>query len=127
MNDNFLARRFFDDFGFDGVGNGMTPSFANVCNCTAHAGAVNLTRCCQCAHHNGNVVFFAFAIDHIGKQKSFAVGLGYTPPKLPANQGVQLGVLVDGAINGDQQPLLVKFGQVFVKITVAALFRLCWL
>ena len=100
----------------------MAPRFANVCNFTAHADAVNFSGCCQCTDNNWDIVFFAFAIDHIGKQKSFAIRLGNTTAKLPTYQGVKLSVFVDGSINCDQQTLLVKFGQVFVKITIASLF-----
>ena len=111
-----------NDLGFDGVGNGMAPRFANVCNFTAHANAVNFSACCQSADNNWDIVFFAFAIDHIGKQKCFAVWLGNATAKLPTYQGVKFSVFVDGSINGNEKPLLLKLGQVFVKIAIASLF-----
>jgi hypothetical protein len=36
---------------------------------------------------------------------------------------VQFGVFVDRAIDGDQQTLLVEFGQMLVQITVATLMN----
>ena len=108
--------------GFDGVGNGVAPSLANVFNLAAHAHAVNLASSGQGAHHHGNVVFLAFAVDHVGEQKSFAIRFGNATAKLPANQGVQFGVFVDRAIDGDQQTLFVEIGQMLVQITVATLW-----
>ena len=90
-----------NDFGFDGVGNGMAPSFANVCNFTAHADAVNFSCCGQCAYNNRDIVFFSFAVDHIRKQKCFSVWLGNTTSKLPTYQRVKFCVFVDGSINGN--------------------------
>ena len=124
MNHNVLTRGLFDDVGLDGVGNGLAPSFANVCNVAAHAHTVNFAGGRQCAHHHRDAVFFTFAIHHVGKQKCLAIGLGDAAPKLPAHQGVQFGVFVNRTVNGDQQTLAVKFCQVLVQVGVAARRRL---
>ena len=72
----------------------------------------------------------AFGVDHVVEEEGLAVGLGNAAAELPAHQWVQLGVLVDLAVNRDEQAGAVEFGQVFVQVAVAAfgfgrLGRLC--
>ena len=117
---DFLARRFLQNARLDRIGNGMVPSFADVFNFAAHAGAVNFAVRSKRTHHHGDVVLEAFAVGHIGEQKGFAIGLSNATSELPSHQGMHFSVFVDFAVHGDQHARAVKRCQMFVQIGIVA-------
>ena len=106
--DDFLARRLFDHAGFDGVGDGLVPSFTNVLNFAAHTRAVNLSVGRQRTHHHGDVVLVPFAVGDVGEQKGFSIGLSDAAPELPSDQGVHFGVFVDLSLHSHQETRAVQ-------------------
>src|SRR5258708_7277760 len=64
-------------------------------------------------------IFPAAAVDHVGEQEGLPVLLGQAADELPAHQRMQLGVLVDRAIDRDEQALALQRLEVLMEIGVA--------
>jgi len=57
----------------------------------------------------------------VGEQERLAVGLGEPADELPAHQRVQLGVLVDRAVDLLQQAARAQGRKMLVEVRIAAL------
>src|SRR5262249_14823428 len=83
-------------------------------------GAIDLAVGSKPGDQHRDIVFAALAVDHIGEEKRLAVLLGDAAAELPAHQRVHLGVLVDLAVDLDQEPGLVERADVFVQVGIGA-------
>ena len=116
---HFLAFGLGDQAGRDRVVDGMLPLGLNGLDRSAHAHAVDLTVGSECAHHHRHRVPAPLGIDDMGEQKRLALGLVHAADKLPAHQGMELSVLVDGAVNDLQQAAAFELLQVIMQVGVA--------
>src|SRR6185312_13311797 len=67
------------------------------------------------------IVFAAARIGDVGKEKRLALGLGEPADKLPAHQGVHLGILVDRAVDLDKEAAFLERGEMLVEVGIGAL------
>src|SRR5438876_9092258 len=87
----------------------------------AHAGRVDRAVGRDRADNDRNVVLAAAAVGDVGEEEGPALGFVHSADELPAHQRVQLRILVDRAVDRQQQPALLQFLEVLVKVRVAAL------
>ena len=110
-----------DDARPDRLGDGAGPDLVDLVEGAAHADAIDLAARRQHADRDGDVIFAALGIDDVAEEERLAVLLGDAAAELPAHQRVHLAVLVDRAIDGDEQPGLLERLQMVVQIGIAAL------
>ena len=83
---------------------GVEPGLADLFDGLAHADGVDLRVGRQRADHHRHVVFLAAAVDHVGEQERAALVLRHAADELPADERMQLGVLVDRPVDARHQP-----------------------
>ena len=93
----------------------MQPPCANLLHRHAHAYGIDFRRRGQGADRYGHRVCLTTGTGNAGEQKCRTLRLPQSTLILPANQRVQLGVLVDGPINPTQQAARVEASQVVLK------------
>ena len=81
-----------------------------------HADGIDLGRGRERADHDRNIVAPALGVRHMGEQEGAPLVLGHAAQELPAHQRMQLGILVDGAVDANEQTLRLKIGQMILKI-----------
>ena len=81
-----------------------------------HADRIDLRRRRERADHDGHVVAPALGVDHVGEQEGAPRALGDAAEELPAHQRVQLGVLVDGAVDAHQQAARFEIGEMGLEV-----------
>src|SRR5207302_8040923 len=104
----------------DGIRQRLGPGLVDLLQLAAHAEAVDLAAGGKGTHHYRDIVFAPLAVGDVGEQKRPAVTLLDAAAKLPADQGVHFRVLVDRALDGDQQARLSEGFQVFVQVRIDA-------
>src|SRR5262249_36461382 len=82
----------------------------------AHADRVNACRSRQRTDGDRDVVTAPGAIDDVGEQKRASLVLAQAALKLPAHQRMQLGVLVDGAIDAKEEAFGFEPAQMLLKV-----------
>ena len=70
----------------------------------------------QCADRDRHVVAAAVSADDVGEQEGAPVRLVEAAAELPAHQRMQLGVLVDRAIDAHEEPRRFKIGEMLGKV-----------
>ena len=113
---DLLATRRADGNRRDGIGNGPHPGFADGVDRLPHADGIDFGRGRERADHDRNIVAAALGVGHMREQERAALVLGHAAQELPAHQRMQLGVLVDGAVDANEQTLRLKIGQMILKI-----------
>ncbi len=103
------------------MGDRVVPFGLDFAQGRAHAGRVDRAVRRDRADHDRNAVFSAAAIGDVGEEEGLALGFVHSADELPAHQRVQLRVLVDRPVDGEQQPSLLQLLEVLVKVRVAAL------
>src|SRR5712692_120493 len=86
----------------------------------AHAEAVDLPAGGKRADHDRYVVLVPLAVGDVGEQERLPVPLLDAAAKLPADQRVHFRVLVDRALDRDQQACFPERFQVLVQVRIAA-------
>src|SRR6185312_1045974 len=86
----------------------------------AHADRVDFAIGRDAADNDREIVFAAARIDDVGKEKRLALGLGEPADKLPAHQGVHLGILVDRPVDLDEEAAFLERGEMLAEIGVVA-------
>ena len=120
-DDDLVARRVVDDARLDRMARRARPSARrsrrarSPCRCGRSRGSPPARR-----PRPGCRICGLLAVDDVGEQERLAVLLLDAAAELPAHQRVHLGVLVDRAIDGDEQPGLVERAQVVVQVRIAA-------
>ena len=97
----------------------MKPPGADLLHFHAHAHRVDLRRRCQGTHGDGHPVRLAAGTGDTGKEKRRALRLPESALKLPPDQGMQFGVLVDGPIDPAQQTARLQGCQVILEVRIA--------
>ena len=103
----------------------MHPGRLDLLDRPAHADGVDLRRGRQRADGDRNVVTAPRQVDDVGEQERAPLILGEPALELPAHQRVQLGILVDRAIDAHQQPLRLERGEVRLEIERRSANRSC--
>ena len=120
LEDEIVARRVHDRVGRDRVVEGVNPGLLDLVDGHAHAERIDLAVGGQAAHQHRDVELAPLAVDHVGEQECLAVFFVDAASELPAHQRVHLGVLVDLALDLDQEAGLAQRLDVLVQIGVAA-------
>src|SRR5262249_19252504 len=92
------------------------PRLADVLDRLAHADGIDRGRGRKRADHHRNVVPPALGVDHVGEQESAPLVLRDAAEELPAHQRMQLGILVDGAIDAEEQPVRLEIRQMLLEV-----------
>ena len=74
----------------------------------AHAGRIDVPRGRERARHDRDVVAAAGGVGDVGEQERAALRLGEPALELPPHPRVQLAVLVDRAVDADEQALRLQ-------------------
>ena len=98
----------------------MHPRSADIFDGAAHPDGVNLRRRRQRANDHRDVVTAALLIGDIREKKSAAIFFRNAAEKLPAHQGMQFRVFVDGTINAQKQSGGFKLVEMRLKIEAGA-------
>ena len=97
------------------------PGLLQLVQLAAHTEPIDRLVARQAAHQYRDVVLAALGVGDVGEQPRRAVGRVDAAAELPAHQRVHLGVLVDLAVDLDQQPRLAQQVDMLMQIVVAAL------
>ena len=119
LDDDLLARRVGEFHRRDRVGDRPAPPPTDLVLFHAHADAVDRAIGRERADNDRDVVGPALAVGDVREQERLALGLRDAAAELPADQRMHLGVLVDGLVDPQQQPGLVKRGEMFLKVGIA--------
>src|SRR5262249_24157219 len=98
----------------------MRPSRLDLLCRSAHAGQVDLAIAGVGAHDDGELVSAAAAVDDVGDEERLALVLFHAAHVLPADQRMQLGVLVDRPVYGEQQAPSFQRVEMLMQVGVAA-------
>ena len=118
---HLLARGVGDDVGRDRVAHGPGPERADVLQGNVQTGAVDFLIGGQRADHHGDVEAAAPGIGDVGEQEGPPIGFRDAAAELPADQRMQLGILVDGLIDGHQKPGRVQRREMLLQVAISAL------
>ena len=117
---DLMARRVLDDARRDRICRRLDPALVDLVETAADADAIDFAVGGEHADRDRNVVFAALAVDDVGEQERLAVLLLDAAAELPAHQRVHLGILVDRAVDGDQQAGRIERADVVVQVGIAA-------
>ena len=120
---DLLAARRIDGDRRNGTVDGPHPGFADLVDRLPHADGIDLGRGRERADHDRNIVATALGVRHIGKQEGAPLVLGNAAQELPTHQRMKFGILVDGAVDANQQTLRLKIGQMILKIEARAVVQ----
>lgn len=118
-----VARGRANDGRRNGICDRIEPCCLDLFDWAAHADRIDFRRGGERADRDWNVIRPCARVDDIGEQKSAPLILPQSALELPAHQRVQLGILIDRAIDPDQQPALFERGKVRLKIERWAYLR----
>ncbi len=118
LDDHVVAGRLVHDAGRDGVRDRVVPFRLDLRYRGAHADAVDGAVGGDGADHDGDVVFAAVPVMDVGEEERLALGLVQPADELPAHQRVQLGILVDRPVDGQEKSRLPERRQMLVQIGV---------
>ena len=119
-NHDLLARRGADHDRRKRMRDRRQPRVADFFDLPPHADGVNFGRGRQRPDHDRYVVFAALAVDDVGEDEGAAFVLRYAADELPAHQGMQLGVLVDGCVDVLDETGGFEIGEMLLKIATRA-------
>jgi hypothetical protein len=118
LDHDLVAGRELDDGRFDRVGDRVLPGGVDLVERHAHADAVDLLARRHPADDHRDVIMAALAVGDVREEKRLALALGDAAPELPSHQRVHLGVLVDRAVDADQEAGPVERLDVLVEVGV---------
>jgi hypothetical protein len=98
------------------MGDGVRPGRLDLLDRPAHADGVDARRGGERTDRDRNLVAAARCIDHVGEQERAPLLLVEPALELPAHQRMQLGVLIDGAIDAREQPFCLERGEMGLEI-----------
>ena len=115
-DDDLLTGRGAHDHRGNWIGDRLHPGVADLLDRPPHADGVDPRRGRQRADRDRNIVAAALAVDHVGEKESAPRVFGESALELPADQGMQLAVLVDGAVDAQQQAFGFEPSQMLLEI-----------
>ena len=111
---------FVDDARRQRLRRGRDPARVDLVERAADADAVDFAVGGEPADQHRDVVLAALGVGDVGEQERLAVLLLDAAAELPAHQRVHLGVLVDRAVDADEQAGLLQRADVVVQVGVGA-------
>ncbi len=114
--DDLLTGRSSDRDRRDRVGDRLHPGLADGIDRLPHADGVDLGGRRERSHYDRDIVMPPLGVRHIGEKECASLVFGHAAQELPAHQRVQLGVLVDGAIDSHEEAPRLKVGEMVLKI-----------
>ena len=120
---DLLAARRTDGNRRKGTGNGPHPGCPDGLDRLSHPDGIDLRRGRERADHDRNIVTPALRVRHIGEQERAPLVFRHATEELPAHQRMQLGILVDGAIDANEQTIRLKIGQMLLEIEPRAVLQ----
>ena len=115
-DDDLLARRLVDVHRLDWIGDRVRPRGLDLRRRPSHADRIDTGRSGKRAHHHRHVVSAAGAVGYVGEQEGAALILAKTALELPAHQRMQLGVLVDRAVDAHQEALRLEQREMLLEV-----------
>ena len=113
-----MHRTRFDDDRWDRVRPRRPPFLVDAVDLAAEPARVDPAAGCQRADHDRHGVLAAGGVDHVLEQERLALALRDPAPELPADERVQLGVLVDRAVHADQEAVPLQRRQMLMQVGV---------
>ena len=106
--DDLVAGRVRHVAGRHRVRDGVRPLVADAVHVAAHAGGIDRTVRGQPADDDGDLVSSPGLVADVGEEECLAVLFLEASGELPAHEGVQFAVLVDLAVDANQQSLFPR-------------------